>query len=490
MTGLAGHGRRLLTTGLAYQFSDVVAKGIALVLLPVYTRHLTRADYGTAEVLVTLVILVSILARLGLGEALVRFHYLDADPERRRRVARTASGVLLAVTTTGAVAVALAAEPVSRLVLGTEQPDVIRAAALGLWGFTNLELLYGLLRAEGRPRAYLTASLVNVGLTVALTLVLVVGLDQGALGLLVGNYAATVVVVLGLGFAMREALGLRPARVDRAQLGAMLRFGLPTVPADLAIFALFLVDRIWLYRVDSEDAAGLYSLSVKLAGAVIFTVRAFQLAWPPLAYSVEDDAEAGRLYARITTWYVVVTALVVAALTLLGRWVVRLLAAPAFFAAHEALPWVALGWALYGLYFVLAAMAGRARVTIRTVPAALAALAVNAALLAALVGPLGIAGAGIALVGAYLVMLVVAYALARSVFPVPFEWGRLALVVAVAGGLAVTGELLLPTSGAAGLLSRALVAALIPVVLVAAGFLRPGERALLLARVSRLALCG
>ena len=49
---------------------------------------------------------------------------------------------------------------------------------------------------------------------------------------------------------------------------------------------------------------------------------------------------------------------------LLGRWVVRLLAAPAFFGAHEALPWLALGWALYGLYLVLVIVAGRAMVTI------------------------------------------------------------------------------------------------------------------------------
>jgi hypothetical protein len=37
-------------------------------------------------------------------------------------------------------------------------------------------------------------------------------------------------------------------------------------------------------------------------------------------------------------------------LTLLGRWVVRLLTAEPYYAAHKALPWVALGWALYGLF--------------------------------------------------------------------------------------------------------------------------------------------
>ena len=209
---------------------------------------------------------------------------------------------------------------------------------------------------------------------------------------------------------------------------------------------------------------------------VVMAVRAFQYAWPPLAYSIRDDREAARVYAVITTYYVLVTGAVVAAATLLGRWVLRVFAAPSFYPAHEALPWVALGWALYGLFLVLVVSAGRANVTTRNFPAALAGLVVNVILLLVLVGPLGIAGAGIALCAAYLVMLAVMYALTREVFPVPFQWARLAHLVAVIGGVSVAGELLLPTSGAAGLLARCAALAVIPVLLVATGFLRPEER--------------
>jgi O-antigen/teichoic acid export membrane protein len=467
--------RRLLRAGAAYQLADAGSKVVALALLPVYTRHLTRADYGTAELLLTTIILVSIVLRLGLGEALVRLHYLDADPERRRRLARTATGTLFLATTTFAVVAAVAAAPISQALLGTEQPDVVRAAALGLWAFTNLEVGYALLRVEERARAFATASLANVALTVLLTVYLVVIEDQGALGLLLGNYIASAVVLVGLWWAERDAFGLRPGGIERAQLGPMLRFGLPTVPAEVSVFALFFVDRLWLYRFESAGEAGLYSLSVKLAGVVVFTVRAFQYAWPPLAYSIADDEEASRVYARITTYYVLFTGVVVAGLVLLGRWLVRLFAAPEFFPAHEALPWVSLGWALYGLFLVLVAMAGRARVTVRNAPAALCGLAVNIALLAILVPPLGIAGAGLALAGAYVVMLVVMWALTRTLFPVAFEWGRLACFTLVAGSIATAGELLLPTDGPVGFVTRAAALAAIAPALYLARFFRPGE---------------
>jgi len=476
---MAGYLKRLLTTAAAYQLADIVSKFLALGLLPVYTRHLTKSDYGVAELLATAVIFVSILVRLGIGEAFVRFWYETEDPRERDALARRSFGFLLATTSVLAAVAAAFAGPLSSAILERRDTPTFLAAVLGLWAFTNLELAYALLRVEERARTYATASLVNVALTIVATLVLVVGLGRGAEGLLLGNYGASALVLVGLWASQRRRLFAVPASLS-VPLRRLLAFGGPTVPAEASVFALNLVDRYWLFHMRSPAAAGLYSLAVKLAGVVVFSVRAFQYAWPPLAYSVRDDVDAARLYALVATYYVAATGWVVAGLALLGRWVVRLLAAPSFFGAHRALPWVALGWALYGLVLVLVAVAGRAKVTTRNFPAALAGLVVNVVLLAVLVPAHGAAGAGVALCGAYLVLLAVLHLLTRRLFPVSFEWRRLLHVVGVCGGVAVLGELLLPTSGAAGLLSRAAAALLIGPLLIATGFLRPPERAALL----------
>jgi O-antigen/teichoic acid export membrane protein len=177
----------------------------------------------------------------------------------------------------------------------------------------------------------------------------------------------------------------------------------------------------------------------------------------------------------VTTYYLFVSGWVVAGLALLGRWVLRLLAAPSFFGAYKALPWVALGWAMYGLWVVFLVIAGRAKVTTRNFPASIAGLAANVILLLVLVPPLGLAGAGLALCGAYVVMLSLMYLLTRRAFAVQFEWLRLGQLVVIVGGLAAAGDLALPTSGVIGFLSRAAVAAAIPLVLLGTGFLHPAE---------------
>ncbi len=473
---MLGYLKRLVTTGAAYQFGDLVAKGLALITLPLYTHHLSPEAYGAAETLLTAVILTSILLRVGIGEAFIRFYFDDTDVARRDRIARTATATVAWTTTLAAIAVAIFATPVSQLILNFKDPDLIYCAALGLWAFTNLEMAYGQLRVDERSRAYVFASGANVAMTVTFTVILVVFANQGARGLLLGNFGASALVVLGLWWVLRRRFSLR---IIPADLRAMLKFGLPTVPADASVYALQVVDKLYLFRSFSQAAAGQYAIAVKLATVVFVAVRGFQYAWPPLAYSIESDEEAGSLYSLVTTYYVLATGVVVCAVALLSRWMVRLLAAPRYFDAYRALPWLALGWALYGLYLVFVAITGRAKITSRNFPAAAIGLAVNFALILILVpdsgAGLGIAGAGLALCGAYAAMLAVMYLLTRGLFRVGFEWRRLAQLGLVFLLVAVSGELLLPDSGIAGLALRCLWLAIIPVALLLTRFPHPHE---------------
>jgi O-antigen/teichoic acid export membrane protein len=478
--------KRLLTTGAAYQFGDILSKAVALVTLPLYTRHVSPAGYGAANALLTAVILASIFLRAGVEEAFIRFYFDDADSERRGRIARVATATVAWMTTLAALLAVAFSAPLSKLLLGFRDPLLIDCAVVGLWAFTNLEMAYAQLRVDERTRAYVFASGANVAMSVAFTVLLVVVAHQGARGLLLGNFAASALVVLGLWWVLRRRLSLRAlADWRRSDLRAMLRFGLPTVPADASVYALQVADRLYLYRGYSHAAAGAYAVAVQLATVVFVVVRGFQYAWPPLAYSIESDAEAGRLYSLVSTYFALATGIVVAAVALLGRWIVRLLAAPHFFAAHTALPWLALAWTLYGLYRVMLVITGRARVTMRNVPAAALGLLVNVALLLILVprggGDLGIAGAGIALCGAYLAMLAAMHLLTRGLFPAGFQWRRLARLATLLAAVAVSGELLLPTSGLAGFVLRLAWLALVPALLVITRFFEPDERGYALA---------
>jgi O-antigen/teichoic acid export membrane protein len=464
--------RRLATTGAAYTASSVISKLFAVALLPLYTRHLTRADYGAAEVLLATVIALSIVVRLGIVEALLRFYYRQEDDRERDEVVRSSFAALALVSALGALVLAALAGPVSELLLDRSDPGLVRIAALGLWAFTLYELLMALFRLDERAGAYFAVSFANVLATIGLTVWLVVIADEGAEGLLLGNFAATAAALLPLAWVHRRRLGLLPApRV----LGPMLRFGLPTMPAELSLYALNFIDRIMLVRFVGLAEAGLYSLAVKFSQVVTVLVRAFNLAWPPLAYSIRDDDEARRAYALIVTYFLLLATVVVLALSLEARWVVRALAAPEFFESWKAVPLVATAVTLYALYLVLVVVMGRVGRTTLNFPVAAVAAVTNVALNLLLVPTLELVGAGLALVGSYVVLLALMHVVSRRLFRVPFEWTRLARIVAFAAGLYAAGELLLPTEGVDGFLSRAALVPAFVVLLYVSGFFSAAE---------------
>jgi len=468
--------RRLATTGAAYTASSVLSKLIAVFLLPIYTNYLTPSDYGAAEVMLASVIAASIIIRFGVIEAILRFYYLGGEsPER---VVSTGFASLLWASTAAAAIALPFAGPISQALLGREDAGLARLAILGLWTLTLYEYALTLLRLDERARAYFGITIANVLVTIPFTIWLIVVEDERASGILLGTFGTGAAFVVWLLWRERNRLALVP---DRALLRRMFRFGLPTMPAELSLYSLNFIDRIILVRLAGLAEAGLYALAIKFAQGMNVLARGFQLAWPPLAYSIRDDEEARRVYSAIFTWFAAALAFGATGLWLLSRWIVRLLAAPDFFRSHEAIGLLATGIALYALYLAMVIILGRTGRTEFSLPATAAATVTNVTLNLVLVPPLGIVGAGLALVASYVVVVATMYAFTQRLFPIPYEWRRLALIVLSGAALVGAGEALLPTSGAVGLVSRAALWLAYPAVLFAIGFLHEEERSRLVA---------
>ena len=365
------------------------------------------------------------------------------------------------------------ATPISEALLDRPDAELARIAVLGLWTLTLWEYALTLLRVDERARAYFVLTVLNVVATIPVTVVLVVFLDQGAAGILLGTFGTGAVFLAGLLWQQRRRLAVR---FEWPLLKRMARFGLPTMPAELTLYSLNFIDRILIVRLAGLAEAGLYALAIKFAQAINVLARGFQLAFPPLAYSIADDDEARRAYSLILTWFAAVCAFAVAGLWLLARWIVDLLAAPEYFESYEAIGLLATGVSLYALYLVLVVILGRTGRTEFSLPATVAGTVVNIVLNLALIPPYGFVGAAAALVASYLVVLVLMYVLTQRLFPVPYEWGRLALLVGVTAAVVVGGELLLPTHGFAGLALRTILWLAMPAILLALGFLTRAER--------------
>jgi O-antigen/teichoic acid export membrane protein len=300
---------------------------------------------------------------------------------------------------------------------------------------------------------------------------LVVVWEQGALGVVAGNFTGTLVVYLALLGYRREQLGLQ---LDRGLLREMQRFGLPLVPAALALIAVNFGDRFFLSHLADLAEVGRYELGIRIASAMVLLLTAFRTAWPAFAYSIEDEGAARRTYAFVLTYLVAIASWLALALGLLAPWLVRLLAPSndAYWPGARVVAPLAFASAAYAGYIVVSIGIGRARRTgFNWVVTGIAAL-VDVALNLALVPRFGMEGSAAAMLSAYSVLFVVMAWHAQRTYPVPYQWRRVATALGAAAALVIAGRALdVPLAVAIAL------AAAYPLVLVPLAFYLPAERA-------------
>jgi len=468
--GLVEEIKRLGKHSAIYGVGGLIQRIVAVLLLPLYTRYLSPSDYGAIEALVALSAVIFALLRAGIQSSFFRFYFrAETDPERLT-IVRTSFWFTMGAATIALAGGEIFAPQIAQLLYGAhEHVDLVRAAFVGLWATMNYDQLTALFRVEERSVSYSLASLANVVLTIGTTILLVVVLDQGPLGVLVGNFSGTLAVYAVLLAYRRTQLGLEfNGRVFRN----MIEWGMPLVPSVIALNAIDFADRFLLVRIKGQHELGLYAIGMRISAALLFVLAAFRTAWPAFAYSIREDNIARRTYGFVLTYVTFFSSWAALGLGLAAPWIVRLLTTPDFYDGAQVVPILSFAFVVFGAYVVVVTSIGRVgRRGSNWIITGIAAV-IGVLLNLALIPPFGMTGAAVSMLLSYFVIFLGMTWKAQRVFHVHYQWRRLATAVGTAAGLTVVGKLV-----DGGLPLAIVLTALYPVVLGLVGFYLPEERA-------------
>jgi O-antigen/teichoic acid export membrane protein len=214
----------------------------------------------------------------------------------------------------------------------------------------------------------------------------------------------------------------------------------------LASFVLELSNRFFLKHYASMEDVGLYSLGYRFGEIIFFVVTAIQLAWPQFVFSNRRSERAPELYAYATTYYMAGLLFLVLGLSVLAPEVIRVMATPAFHGAAVVVPLIALSGLFRGLYAVgTVGILLRKRPIVRSVALIVAAL-VNVGLNYLLIPRYGMMGAAWATLIAFVVQTIILVTVSLRYYPIPYQWGRVALLFIAAGGVYAACSFLPPAS--------------------------------------------
>ena len=434
----------LLSDAAVYGVSNVLSQVIGFLLLPLYTRFLTPADYGIVAMLTMVMTLFGPLANLGMTNAVFRRFNQAKDPA----TCRTVLGTGLVSVIFGSLALLVATVPFSRWIaadfVGDANTTFLVAVCLLSATFNTIGQVPNVtLRALRRVKTASGLNVARVVVAIGTTVLFVAGLRMGVKGWMYGILAADFVSLI---MAVAVTWGMYDLRFSRDTWRSMISYGLPFVPHRLQAIAMGSFSQYMVRQMLGLGEAGIFEIAAKFAMPVGLAVNAIQEAWIPFKFQMHaQEADARPFFRSIFTYYFAAVTYLWVGVSLWGFDVVRLMTPQAFHDAAMLVPLLALLRVCQGVYFM---MGTGLELTDRTASYPLVSLAGLVTVVVSafvLVGPLGVVGAGLANVLSVLAMTAMIYWLAQRRFGIAYDWPTIGCFALLATGCVLVGYAMQPT---------------------------------------------
>jgi O-antigen/teichoic acid export membrane protein len=426
----------LVKKGLVYGLGASLNGAVGFLLLPFVVHRLVAAEYGRFALAELQINLLLVICGFGLRNALLaRYPRLAAD-ETRSFVGSVLSLSLIsiAIVLTGFAGLVWLAG--RRLF-----PELTTEHYLLIASISAIEtvwlLVTSIYRAEGAAWRYVTVQLVQVVISLGLTVFLISHHGLREEGLLYGRLGADLVVLV---LVMPVLVHHRPRAVRQAW--DLLRVGGPLVIAAFSAMFVAMAPRLFLERINDVGIVGSFTVDARLAGIVMIGfVQPFGLVYVAMIARIARRPDARLLFARIITYYVALGGIAIAVIGLAAPSIASILGKHAFPISPRAILLLAVSNVAAGLIYPLTIGPYVLERTRQVIPVYVAALVLIIALGLPATIYAGITGAAVALAVVYVLQGLALAVVSQRMYALPIEWRRLAIVVAgIAAVLALVSQ--------------------------------------------------
>jgi O-antigen/teichoic acid export membrane protein len=433
--GISTH--RLLRHSSIYALGNVLKNIIGFIMLPLYTRYLTPADYGVISLMIVMLSLMELLFAGRLGYALPKMYSESNTEQQRKTLISTALIFMAVVGILIAPAIFLTRFSTSRLVFGT----TAYSAIVGYFSFLLLtqsveSVGFDYIRLQQRPWQFLGMTVLKLAIQLSLNIWLIVGMKLGVAGVALSTVGASTAMagVLLLYTVLKTGL-----HYDRALALRMLAFSWPMWLGGLAGLYTGSANRYYLRVFSSIDNVGLYALAERFSGIMLMLIwQPFSQYWmvESFNYHQQENTRAFRVVFSVATAMLFVAGL---AVSLLASPVIHVMTTHAFYPAAYAVPLLVLGTILGCLSnFVSFSFLVTENTRLLSLFSYLTAVFVSILYLA-LIPNYGYIGAAAALVGAQGFLLAITYIYGRRRYDMGLAIGFLLTVLMIASTACVLG---------------------------------------------------
>jgi len=318
---------------------------------------------------------------------------------------------------------------IADLLLGSAAYAPIIWMGCAILSIDSLVLLcLNVLRADERSAAYVLIQAINMVLTLSLNLLFLVHLRLGVSGIFIANLISSAVTFI---LVFPAASHLIVIKYSWSLLRRMLRFGLPFVPYLIGLIFLNVIDRYFISVYLGMEYLAIYGAGYKMGMIVTLFVTSFRFAWHPFFMSIREIRGAEEIFARVLTYFTLISSFVFLFLALYIDDIVKLtvfgitLFRREYWASTEIAVVVMVAYIFYGFFLNFAVGIYIKEKTNLLILSTCSAAMLNILGNIVLIPRFHLMGAAFSTLISYIFMALYIYFLSKRYYPIKYEFGRI-----------------------------------------------------------------
>jgi len=428
---MSDNATKIFSHSAIYAIGIILRNISSVIMLPIYTRHLKPADYGTIELLGMVVDFVGIFIALQIGQSVFRFYGLSETVAQRNRVINSAMLILVIMNAVGILLLYLLAPIISPIVFGKAgYEQLIRLFSLTMLFSALSEVPMVFIRAQQRPWLFVIFSALKLSMQVSFNVWFVVFRQMGVEGFIFSTLISGFIYSSILCAYTFYHTGFS---TSLASVKSLAVFSFPLMLGTMATFYMTSIDKYSLSHFSSLSSVGLYSLAYKFGFLLTAGIgMPFLAVWEPMRFKIYQDVNARRQFDNVLRIYTLILAFAWLGISLLSKEVLKIMSSPEFWGAATLVPWMVMAylfhcWTEFGNFGLM--LSGK---TFHVAIASFLGGLVMTVGCLLFIPSYGALGASVTACAAFFVRFFWIYRMGQRYYKVSYSWASCILVLAIA----------------------------------------------------------
>lgn len=420
--------KKLFRHSSIYILGSVIVNGGGFLLIPLYTKYLSPSEYGIwGSVSILSSFLISVLG-FGVHGTINRFYYEFDDQKRWKVFFGTISKFVILFGLVVTLLLFFLGAPFLDSIFKSVrfEPYLKLGVIIGFLGVIPVIAL-ALFQAKQQVIVYRTFTTISFILLTTCMLIFVVLMGKGVLGALYAQVISGILMsIVYLYFILKEGT----KTISTEHLGMSLKFGFPLMFYAISGFVTEMASRYFIERFTTLSELGVFNLAQQYASGLIMVVTAISMAWTPIFFEKAKEPDSQIVFSKFGLYLIVIVSGIALIMSLFAPEFITILASEKYYSAQEIIPLLLLSYVFGNGFWILMITPIIYTKQAKYLPW-ITALSGGISILAniILIPRLGIMGAAIAQLISYIALVYVAYKVADKVYPIDYDFGKIALIL-------------------------------------------------------------